>query len=567
MVEVGKVLVECGRIMDMTQLKKVLKEKRKTILIISLILVATFAYILVGKYTAANPDTLYKIVQAEQRDLVKSISVSGEMVSESEVELASDASGQLTAIYVEIGQSVKKGEIIANVENRTQRAQVTQVLGALQAARAQVLSAEAQLQKVLNGSSQEDKNIVASQVSAAESGLTSAQDTARNALQSAYAGTVSAISFGTDVALQDTSSANPTLKFQTTEYSAKITTENKRVVVEDILIRHNGQSAYTLGVSELTSELQTTKDDLIVLRELTDSLLVTIGGAITTASVTESTVSSYTTSVSTARTQILANITALTSAQSAITSADKALHTVQENEGKVLTGARTEDIDAAKAGVSAAEASVLSASGNYMVAKAVLDKTYIYSPQSGKVVDIYKEVGEFVSSSVKVVKVSSISKHVSALVSEIDIAKVSVGNDVAIELDAFVGQQFTGTIDFIYPDKQEVMGIVYFELKVSFNEAEIAELTILPGMSLDVVIPYETKESVLSVERSITKKDGSEYFVQILNPNKKKPIDQKFVNKFFEAGFVGDKYIEILSGLQDSEELVKFTMVEDADKK
>ncbi len=64
-------------------------------------------------------------------------------------------------------------------------------------------------------------------------------------------------------------------------------------------------------------------------------------------------------------------------------------------------------------------------------------------------------------------------------------------------------------------------------------------------MSVEVNIPYEKKLNVLSVERGVAKKDSSKYFVEVLNKNKKIPKDSKFIKKYFEAGFVGDNFVEI----------------------
>ncbi len=538
---------------------EIIIEKKRILLVILFISLAFAAYTIYGKYQEANPNTLYSIVHAQVRDISKSISVNGEVKSGSEIELGSDVSGQLQAMYVKIGQPVISGKIIAKIENSTQRAQVTQSLGALRAAEAQLASAEAQLQKVINGSTKEDKSIVSSQVSAAESSLISAQDTARNILQTAYAGTVNTILFGTDVTLDDADSVNPKLKFQTTEYSAKLAVENSRVAIGSIVKRHKNQSAYDVSNHTLDSELQKTKDELVSMRKLTDDLLLALNGAISSATISVGTINSYTTTVSAARSQILSNITALTSARYAIISAENALQTSQDNESKVFSGTRTEDIDVARAGVDAAKAAVLSAQGNYQVAKAALDKTYIKSPQSGVVVDIYKDVGEFVTNTVPVVKISSKDTYVSAMVSEVDIAKVSVGMPAQIVLDALPKKTFSGVVDFIYPDKVEELGIVYYELRIDASELQSSGFTILPGMSLDVEIPYETKEGVLSIERSATKKDADKYFVQILNPDKNKPIDEKFAKIYFESGFIGDNYVEIVSGLTQDIEVVKFS--------
>ncbi len=544
---------------NINKFTEIVIERKRVLLIILFIGIVFTAYTIYGKYQEANPNTLYNIVQAQVRDISKSISVNGEIKSDSEIELGSEASGQLAALYVKIGQEVKNGDIVARIENSTQRAQVTQALGALRAAEAQLASSEAQLQKVINGATLEDKSIVSSQVSAARSSLVSAQDTARNVLQTVYAGTVSAILFGTDVTLNDADSVNPKLKFQTTAYSAKLSVENNRVAIDQIIDRHKNQSTYNIDDEALDLELQKVIEELVSMRELTDNLLLALSGAITSASTPVSTINSYTTTVNAARSQILSNITALTSARYTIISAEKALQTSQGNESKVLSGARVEDIDVAEAGVQASEAAVLSAQGSYQVSKAALDKTYLYSPLSGVVVDIYTDVGEFISNSTPIIKISSKDMYVSALVSEVDIAKVSAGMTTQITLDALPNKIFTGVVDFIYPDKVEVLGIIYYEVRIDATEMQNSNLTILPGMSLDVTIPYEVKEGVLSIDRSATKKDIDKYFVQILNPNKNKPIDEKFSKMYFESGFIGDKYIEVLSGITPDTEIINFS--------
>ncbi len=85
--------------MDNTTLQKdnilkTLKEKKKLFLVILVIVLASFIYFVYGKYQTANPSNLYEIINLGKKDLVKTISVSGEIVPESEVQLSSDISGQ-----------------------------------------------------------------------------------------------------------------------------------------------------------------------------------------------------------------------------------------------------------------------------------------------------------------------------------------------------------------------------------------------------------------------------------------------------------------------------------------
>ncbi len=361
------------------------------------------------------------------------LTVTGILRNKSEADLRSEVPGRITGVYVKVGQWVKSGTLIAEVENDAQRAQVTQALGALEAARAQAKGAEAQLAKVLNGATQEDKNIVSSQVSASEASLDSSYDAARNALQAAYAGTSNAISFSADTMLQNPSSVVPTLTFQTTEYSAKISTENMRVAMGDILSRQASISIQTLyNGSSLDAEISKTLLELSTAKQFTDTILTALDGAITTASVPNSVISSYIATMSTARSQLLGNISALTSAQSAITSTKRALTTVKENEDKLLTNARPEDVASATANADAANASVTTALGSYQAAVAGLEKTRIRAPISGTLSSFSARHGDFINTSQLGRMIGSGGSEVVFYIPSTDNERVSIGDSILV---------------------------------------------------------------------------------------------------------------------------------------
>jgi multidrug efflux pump subunit AcrA (membrane-fusion protein) len=143
--------------------------------------------------------------------------------------------------------------------------------------------------------------------------------------------------------------------------------------------------------------------------------------------------------------------------------------------------------------------------------------------------------------------------------------------NVEIKIDAYQDKKFIGKIEFIYPTEKDSQGMNYYEVKINLNDnllennneikERILDFNILPGMSLEVFIVYEKRKNVISVERGVAKKDDKGYFVQIINKDKSKPIDKKFVNKYFEYGFIGDKYIEIISGLNSGEKIIKFAEI------
>ncbi len=336
---------------------------------------------------------------SELSQVNKNLSVTGRLRSKSEADLRVDIPGRVTGVYAKVGEWLTSGTLIAEVENGAQRAQVTQALGVLQAAKAKTKSAEAQLQKVSNGATLEDKNIITSQVAAAESSLSSAYNSALNVLQDAYASMNSIILFTADELILNPDSPNPKLKFQTTEYSAKISSENRRVVIGEILSRNKPQSLSPVEeMDKIDVELINTIDDLAQVKQFTDSLLTSLDGAITTNSISSTTISSYITATSSARSQLLSMSSALANSQSSISSAKNALLTIQENKNKILTGARTEDIDTAVANLNAANASVTSALGSYQSAVVLLEKTRVRAPISGYLSTFSAKRGDYISS-------------------------------------------------------------------------------------------------------------------------------------------------------------------------
>jgi len=216
---------------------------------------------------------------------------------------------------------------------------------------------------------------------------------------------------------------------------------------------------------------------------------------------------------------------------------------------KIENNVKKEDIDFANQQIKIAR---VQTSNAYLQ----LQKTNIRATRSGVISEILKEDGEYASPSSSLIKIISKEKYIKALIPEVDIAKIDLGMTVNIKIDSYKNKVFKGKIDFIYPSEKESQGVTYYEVKISLSEEEIKNINILPGMSLEVFITYDDKYNVLSVKRGIAKLDEKGYFVQIINEDKKKPIDEKFINKYFENGFIGDDYVEVISGLDKSDKII-----------
>ncbi len=180
-----------------------------------------------------------------------------------------------------------------------------------------------------------------------------------------------------------------------------------------------------------------------------------------------------------------------------------------------------------------------------------LQKTYIKAPKNGIIVGVYKKQGEYTAPAIPLVKINSEKKYIEVDIPEVDIVKIKKGMNVDIKIDALKNRVFQGKVDFIYPEKKEIFGIVYYKTKILFIGEEWKKENILPGMSVEVDIVYNRKKNVFAIKRNITKKDDKGYFVKIFN-QKNEPI-----KKYFKTGFVGDDFVEVLSGIDEKTEILK----------
>ena len=125
------------------------KKRRKRIIIVSVIVFVLLVF--VGALTAftrggtkIDPSKLAKV---ERGDLAKSVVATGKVTPITKVEVKSKASGIVKKLYVDYGDRVKKGELLAQLDKEEIQAQVEQSRAALQASEANFTSAQADYQR------------------------------------------------------------------------------------------------------------------------------------------------------------------------------------------------------------------------------------------------------------------------------------------------------------------------------------------------------------------------------------------------------------------------------------
>lgn len=193
-----------------------------------------------------------------------------------------------------------------------------------------------------------------------------------------------------------------------------------------------------------------------------------------------------------------------------------------------------QDLEAAKANVNAANYNVKSSEAALKEAKTNLTKTTIYAPQSGIISKLNVELGERVvgtsqMAGTEMLRIANLNKmEVRVNVNENDITRVSLGDTVLIDVDAFSSSErkFKGVVYEIASSANSSGAsavsndaVTEFEVKIRVLRSSYADLIkgklsypLKPGMTASVEILTNRKENIATVPLSsvTTREIGAE---------------------------------------------------------
>jgi len=246
------------------------------------------------------------------------------------------------------------------------------------------------------------------------------------------------------------------------------------------------------------------------------------------------------------------------------------------------------EVEAARQGVKAAEYTVRSSEAAVKEAAENLSKTSIYAPNDGTVSRLNVEKGERVvgasqfSSGTEIMRIANLnSMEVNVSVNENDIVRVSLGDTCIIEVDAYLDHDFKGIVTEIATSANvtgtSVDQMTNFDVKILILASSYADLVpdsisayspFRPGMSATVDIQTERVGQALTVPiQAVTtrsEKDEAESDTTTADAAVEEDL-QEVVFLFedgqakmvkVETGIQDSEYIQVLSGLEEGQEVI-----------
>ena len=526
-------------------MQKILPWLKNKYAIGGLILVVVIGGYWYNKNKSNAQTTQYITGNVVKSTITTSVSGSGQVAAENELDVKPSGSAKITEVDVTQGQAVKAGQRIAVLDETSASNSVTQ-------ARASLSSAQANYDSVLAGTTDSDLKLAQSSVDSAQLSLNKAKS-----------------DYGITQSQQDTAVAKAFTALLNNSDTA--VPANGNVSTADLTITGNYQgtdqgqyiiSIYNTGAGLYyqTSGLETSSNAIVRGQALplgTKGLYITFSStgdlypsSIWTVSLPDQTASNYVSLNQSYQSAILSRQQAMANAQNSIDTATISLQNAQTQLAQKQAGSTNAQIEQAAAQLSNARAQLIVAENTYA-------DNIITAPFDGIIAELNAKVGDQVSGSSAAAGSTNLAtlitkqKIATMALNEVDVAKIKIGDKATLTFDAIDGLDMTGTVSQIDSIGTVSQGVVTYNVKITFDTDDDR---IKSGMSVSADIITDAHTDVLTVPNSAVKTNAAGSYVQILKDGKPQDVT-------VQTGISNDTDTEITGGLTEGQSIITQTIV------
>jgi len=453
--------------------KKITSKKRYIIIIV--VLVAALIFVLKGDRNSVEKHTI------SEQTFVQETRVAGQVNAEEEALLGFASSGRVIDLLVNIGDTVKEGQVLARLDQSSASASVA-------LAQANVSYESAKLNDVISNT-QEELNTQKNIVSVKENDLKISEDKILQEIRESLRVSEDAVRLKADVLFEDPEgfakirpfSGNPDLKDDI----------NKERRDFDNLFKKWSKDLFEIDdVLDITDEIiLITEDNLDRVANYIDLLVLAVS-YYDAETVGQSTVAAYKSGISIARTGLDSQISDFSSALNSYRSDINELDSERNKLNILISSSATSDLNAQQARLVAEQARLSDA-------KTLMSDAVIVAPFDGLVVERNIEEGETVLAGDIIISVVTEGEYkLESYIPEVFIGDVSEGDIARVIFESYPQQVFDGSVVFVEPKQTERDGISTYKTTLSFDAKDTL---IRLGMTVDITIVTKEVENAISI--------------------------------------------------------------------
>jgi RND family efflux transporter MFP subunit len=474
---------------------------------------------------------------------VQEIDLTGTVFPKERVDLNFEQGGKVSGVSVDVGDSVKRGQLLVSVSDVELRASLLE-------AQANLEFEQATLNDFVRGTREEDIEISRTKVSNAQVTANDSKGVLFETIEDTYTTADDVLKNKVDQLFNNPQSTKPELIPTTNSSSLKFDLENVRMTIKNEFSSWQNLIQSTDQQDEISFLVVESKTRLQKLRDFLEKLTIVVTEAKPSGSYSQTDIDKWRTDISSGKNTVNNLISSLSSAEDSYTTARSNLALAQRELTLKEAGTIQEQIDAQSARVKSAGARIESI-------LAQIAKTQLRSPIDGIVVAQEAKVGEIVFGTAvtnpqgALVSIISPSNYeIRTNISEADIAKVSTDDTANIDFDAY-GRDvvFKARVVKIDPAETVIDGVSTYEATLIFDEQDER---IRSGLTANIVIETNRAENVLAIPSRLVylNKDGDR-MVRVLRE------DGTVEDIVVTVGIRGfDGYIEIISGINELDKVL-----------
>jgi len=554
-------------------LRFILRHKFYSLVVIAIIAVG--GYYGYQKYFNSASTVRYVTTKAARGALITSVSGTGQVSVTDQLDIKAKASGDITFAGVAVGQTVKAGTLLFQIN-------ATDAYKSVRDAQANLDSAKLSLQKLIQPADaltilQAENALAQAQESKQQStvDLSKAYDDGFNTVANSFLDLPSimnglnSILYGNDFSRvqsnidwyanqgisaqnNNTSNYDKVISYHdgvSSAYATALASYNKNFDDYKAASRSSDTSTVetlileTYNTTKLIANAVKNANNYLDLIQNDMENASTQANIPTTMVTQQASLNTYTSQTNSSLTNLSSIKQTIDNTKIALVNDDRTIAEKTDSLANLQAGADPLDVQSQQISLKQKENSLLDA-------QATLANYSVRAAFDGVVAAVSVKKGDAVSNGTSLGTLITIQQIATISLNEVDIAKIKVGQKANLTFDAVDGLNITGSVSQVDALGTVSQGVVSYNVQITFD---VQDSRIKPGMSTSVNIILSSKPDVLMVPSNAVKIQGGASYVQIL-------VNGAPQRKDVTVGDSNDTMTEIVSGVSEGDSVVTQTI-------